>query len=239
MLLLCNTAVSVGFAAVLASIILARQPTLSTLRLEVLVTAASTALILFWGEILPKTMASRAPLSPALRLTSVIWWLSWLLRPTTWMLESTALRTSAAVVGHRAVGEPFKVTASTVEMPVRLGREQGVIEPAESEMIRGALEATATTVREIMTPRTSLVRPSVTATVGEAAEAVVRSGFSRIPVYESAVDNIVGVIYVKGVSTLLAQGLAEEQASPFARRPHSAPEMKLASDLLRDMQALG
>jgi len=240
MLLLCNTAVNVGFATIMTSVLVANlDAPMSRLRVEMLVTAVSTVLILFWGEILPKTLAAQSPSLVARRLAWPLWALSWLLRPLVAALQSIADRFTPDRARGQAERASFRVTPETMELAVDLSTEQGAIDQAESDMILGALEASETVVREVMTPRPDVARVPLDATVGQAAEVIVSTGFSRLPVFAETIDNVVGVIYVKDLLPLIRRGSVDYPIERCLRAPSFVPETKLASDLLREMRSRG
>jgi CBS domain containing-hemolysin-like protein len=138
-----------------------------------------------------------------------------------------------------AVRPPFRVTPETVELAVDLSTEQGAIQPTESEMILDALDTSDTKVREIMTPRPDLARLPATATVANAAELIVSTGFSRLPVYSGTVDNMVGVVFVKDLLADVAAGRLDIPVSQLMRPPFFVSETRLASDLMQEMKARG
>lgn len=238
MLLLCNTAVNSGFAALLTWLALARyEATVARLQIELVVAVLSTVLVLFWGEILPKTLASRSPAFLALRLARPVSVLAAVMRPVTALLETVA---AAMLPGAGRIRRPvFRATPQAVELAVDLSAQQGAIEPQESEMILDALETRETKVREIMTPRPDLVRVPASATAGQAAELILGSGFSRLPVYSETVDNMVGIVYVKDLLTEVAAGRLDQPVSRFMRPPFFVSETRPASDLLRELKERG
>src|SRR5260221_14794278 len=95
-------------------------------------------------------------------------------------------------VRHRG---PF-VTEEELRLLVNVVEEEGVLEEEETEMIRSIFEFADTTVREVMIPRIDMVILESDATVDQAVDVALKGGFSRIPVYEENIDNIIGVLYI-------------------------------------------
>ncbi|MDA1002025.1 MAG: hemolysin family protein [Chloroflexi bacterium] len=106
----------------------------------------------------------------------------------------------------------------------------------ERRMMRGVLDMSEQTVRELMTPRTDLTAVSVDASVGDVMRVITDSGFSRIPLYEESLDRIVGVIYAKDLLAFLRTGDVRPSLREIARPPYFVPETKRANELLADMR---
>ncbi|MHC1772356.1 MAG: hemolysin family protein [Flexilinea sp.] len=119
--------------------------------------------------------------------------------------------------------------------------ENAVLKKEERKMMRSILHFSDTLIREIMIPRVDMVAIDVDSGLDEAAEMVLSSGHSRLPVYEDEIDNIIGVLYAKD---LLKIYLEQEEDKPvelrlFLRQPLFVPEAKKAGDLLTEMQTSG
>jgi magnesium and cobalt transporter len=113
-----------------------------------------------------------------------------------------------------------------------LGPKEGTEESAYRElevekrdMIRGVVELSETTVKEVMVPRIDTVFLAVDAPREELLERIADSGHSRFPVYKDTIDNVVGVLYVKDLLRNLARGQDFETA-PLLRKPYFVPESK-------------
>jgi CBS domain containing-hemolysin-like protein len=103
------------------------------------------------------------------------------------------------------------------------------------DMIRGVVELSETTVKEVMVPRIDTVFISVDAPRDEYLELIAESGHSRFPVYKDTIDNVVGVLYAKDLLRNLARGL-DLQLSSLVRKPFFVPESKRIDDLLREFK---
>jgi CBS domain containing-hemolysin-like protein len=106
----------------------------------------------------------------------------------------------------------------------------------ERRMMRGVLDMSNQTVRELMTPRTDLAALSTEASVGDVMKVITESGFSRIPVYEDSIDSIVGVVYAKDLLAYLQTGEVMPSLVDIARPPYIVPETKHANELLADLR---
>jgi len=114
------------------------------------------------------------------------------------------------------------------------GEDAALVE--ERRMLRGLLEMSGQTVRELMTPRLDVVALPVEATASEATDVISRTGRSRIPIYEESLDRIIGVVYAKDLLAYLAQGQVMPRLREVSRPPYLVPDSKRADELLSDMR---
>ena len=115
------------------------------------------------------------------------------------------------------------------------GTRTGLLDRSEHEMIENIIEFTETTAREIMIPRTDIVAVDSSQTPEQILDKVAQEGFTRMPVYQDSIDNIIGVIYSKDVLTIIEhRGLIILQ--DILRPPFMVPETKPIPELLRDFQ---
>jgi CBS domain containing-hemolysin-like protein len=105
----------------------------------------------------------------------------------------------------------------------------------QQEMIRGVVELSDTTVKEVMVPRTDAVFLSANAPKDEALALIAKSEHSRFPVYQETIDDVIGILHVKDVLKTLVQG-EELDIKKLARRPFFVPVSKHINDLLREMR---
>ena len=104
-------------------------------------------------------------------------------------------------------------------------------------MIESMVEFAETRVGEIMTPRTEICAIPADATVRAARDLIIDQKYSRIPVYRDSIDNIEGLIYVRDLLQIWADGGKEDQPiADILRDPYFVPETKSAADLLKKMQ---
>jgi CBS domain containing-hemolysin-like protein len=119
---------------------------------------------------------------------------------------------------------------------VTLETATGVLPEAELEMIRGIIEMGETTVREVMIPRIDMVTIAAGASFDEVTRLIVEKGFSRLPVYEETIDNIIGVVHAKGVLRYLVKGTSPASLHDIVRPAHFVPESKRVGELLAEMR---
>jgi CBS domain containing-hemolysin-like protein len=109
------------------------------------------------------------------------------------------------------------------------------LETDQQEMIRGVVELSDTTVKEIMVPRIDTVFISVDATREELLDRIVESDHSRFPVYKETIDNVVGILYVKDLLKVLVKG-GELSIQNLLRKPFFVPGSKHINDLLAELR---
>lgn len=115
------------------------------------------------------------------------------------------------------------------------------LDGAAREMVRGVVELSHSTVKEIMVPRPDVISVPLDTPAETLVEQVAASGHSRLPVYHQNMDNIVGVVYAKDLlraqASAAANGAAAEPAlERIMRRPYFVPEGKKVDELLREFQ---
>jgi putative hemolysin len=135
------------------------------------------------------------------------------------------------------LGARHELTPAEAEDRLRhLVEDNSDLEEEEREMIASVIELGEQPVREAMVPRIDIVAEPSTSTVRGILDRIIDSGHSRIPIYDSTIDNIVGVVYAKDLLKYLRDGSPDQPAAPLAREPTYVPETKKVDELLREMQ---
>jgi CBS domain containing-hemolysin-like protein len=109
------------------------------------------------------------------------------------------------------------------------------LETDQQEMIRGVVELSETTVKEVMVPRIDTVFLSVDTSRDELLADICESGHSRFPVYEETIDNVIGILYVKDVLQILVKN-KEFDIRKLLRKPFFVPLSKHIDELLRELR---
>lgn len=159
---------------------------------SVVSTVVMTLVVLTFGEILPKTVAKRYPERFVLKIVTAVRAIEILFTPLSWVFGKF---TSA--IGNRLGEEPAGMTEDELEVTIDALEGDGVIEKTEGDLIKSAIRFDDTPVSEVYTPRMDVIAMPIDASVEEAGRLFSDSGFSRIPVYDGTIDNIVGVAYAK------------------------------------------
>jgi putative hemolysin len=186
------------------------------------------------GELLPKALALRFREPVAL---VVAWPLALLAKASRGVIAVLTGSTHAVLRLFQAddAGGRTSVSEEEIKHLVREGKEQGVLDQNEVELIHSVFEFSDTPVRNVMVPRPKMFVLEATTSPGEVERLIVESGFSRIPAYEGSVDNVVGLVYAKDALRLL------ERRQPVVLRQilhpaHFVPETKKVGLLLKDLQ---
>jgi len=159
-------------------------------------TAVATAVILVFGEILPKSVALLRPESTAIRFSLPVSFFVLLMSPLV-SLFTMATGGLARLLGIKRAIRGLSVTEDDIRTLIDSGEEEGLIEAEKRKMMHRILKYTNLTARDIMTPRTDIVAIGIDATRGEILELSRDSRFSRFPVYGENIDDIKGILYVK------------------------------------------
>jgi putative hemolysin len=143
----------------------------------------------------------------------------------------------AAFLNWRRVRHPEAASeAEELARLVQAEEAEGGIDETERQMIRGIVEMEQTAVREVMVPRIDIIAADVEEEFGEVARLMVEKGYSRLPVYEDTIDNIVGVVHAKEALKHLARGTHPTSVREMARPVYYVPESKKVDDLLTEMR---
>jgi putative hemolysin len=138
---------------------------------------------------------------------------------------------------RRLLGVQHSLTPADAEDRLRhLVEGNSDLEEDEREMIASVIELGEQPIREIMVPRIDIVAGAKTSTVRDVLDRIVESGHSRIPIYDTTIDNITGVVYAKDLLRFLRDGSQTAPVEPLAREPSYVPETKKVDDLLHEMQ---
>ena len=202
---------------------------------ELIGTILISLVVLIFCEITPKTAAVQNPLRWARVLVNPVRVAAWLLHPlvvTLSAITNTMVRLMGGQIKHRG---PF-VTEEELRLLVTVGEEEGILEEAETDMIHSIFEFADTPVREVMIPRIDMVTLESDATVDEAVDLALQGGFSRIPVYEETIDNIIGVLYTKDMLKQLREDHNSLPIRELVRPAYFVPETKKLDDLLREIR---
>lgn len=196
-------------------------------------TGVLTLLILIFGEITPKTIATLQSERNSLRCAHVIYVLMVALTPVillvNWM-SSGVLRLLHVDPNKRG----DDMTEDELRTIVEVGHEKGVIESEEKEMINNVFDLDDSVAKDIMVPRIDMVFADVNATYQEVIETFRTEHYTRLPVYEDSTDNVIGIINVKDL--LLVEDREHFNVRDYLREPLYTYESKKVSDLLMELR---
>ncbi|MGH9666272.1 MAG: hemolysin family protein [Bryobacteraceae bacterium] len=184
-------------------------------------------------SILYKKTAGRwiAPLVPLLRLLRL------LILPLVWALGflQSLLDLGRDEAEAEAQGDP----SEHIDALISAGEEEGIIEEDDRKLIQSVVAFGDKTVREVMTPRPNIVAIAQDRSLEDLRQLVIHEQYSRIPVYDKNVDQILGFVHVRDMFELDAQERKRRTVRELVRPIRPVPETKPVSDLLREMQSDG
>ena len=203
--------------------------------LGVLLAVVFEVVVIFvFAEAVPKTYAVQHPDRAALRVAPIIAAVVRFppVRLLSWALIGLA---NVLVPGKGLKQGPFLSEQELLAM-ADAAVEEDVIEREERQLIHHIIEFGDTIVREVMVPRPDMVAVEARATVDDALEVALSAGYSRIPVYELGIDDILGIIYTKDLMRAVRDGKADEPVRELVRTANFVPETKRVAELLPEMQ---
>lgn len=196
-----------------------------------IVTVIVTALILFIGEITPKTIAIKHPTTFALRISKPLRFSHWLLYPLIIIVSKITHRLSN--IFSLSSSESTRVLSQEdIKTTITMAEEEGLLEEEEKEMINSIFSFGDKVVREIMTPRTDAICIHAQASLADVTDLIIEKGHSRIPIYEDKVDNILGIVYAKD----LLHKSTNTALKAVCRDATFIPETKNIEELLSQMK---
>lgn len=208
-------------------------PTLSFVVITVLVSFLS----LLFGELIPKRVALRKSEVMASYAVGVIRIIDVIAKPLVLALTKATNFFVNLIYGAESENED-QITEEEIRMMINVGEEKGIFRKAETEMINSIFQFDDTTVSDVMTPRPDMVTLSVDSTFEETLRVIIDEKYSRIPVYEENIDNIVGVLYTKDIIDYMAFNSEQEEfhLKNFIKEPYFVTEYMKIDMLLKEMQ---
>ena len=200
----------------------------------VVATVVMTILVLIFGEVLPKTAAQQQPEMISLKVAKPISGITKIFRPAVFLLTALSGLVTKWLFSH--VDEAPTITEEEFKALVEVGEEEGVLQREERAYIDNVLDFSSATASDMMKPRTSVVALDVEATEEEIFELLKDNRYSRIPVYEDSIDHIIGILYMKDVVRLLAQG-ETIRLREILRDPYFIGESAVADRIFRELKA--
>lgn len=202
----------------------------------VLITLVLSYFTLVLGELVPKRIAMEKSEAISMIAVTPLTILSKISAPFVKLLtHSTNLLVRLFGVDPHADKE--KVTEEEIRMMVDVGKENGAIHESEKIMINNIFEFDDKFVADIMTHRRKVVGIPIDVELADAVRLVNEEKYTRFPVYEGSIDNIVGILHVKDLLDCLAKGQAASfDLRAIIRKPYFIPEAKKTNELLKDLQ---
>ena len=199
-----------------------------------IITFIVTTIILIFGEITPKVIALKNPETVSILFSKPIQVVLIFFSPIIFTLDFVTSGFKKILNIEASVSEK-NVVLEEMRMILDMGREEGLVEDEKSEMLENIFELSDTVVREIMTPRTDTTCININKSIDEAIALFTEKGFSRIPVYEERVDNVLGILYAKDLLEHHLKGKTDT-IKDMLRSAVFIPESKPTETALQQMK---
>ena len=188
-----------------------------------------TTLLLLFGEIMPKVYANNKAAAFSLRMSKVLILFKKVVYPLSYLLVN-----SINLIDKKLAAKQIEISAE--EMSKALDITEHESEEEERRILRSIVEFGNTDVKEIMQSRVAISAIDKKTSFTEVLQIIIRSGYSRIPVFEDQIDKVLGILYIKDLIPHL------DKADDFnwvelCRAPYFVPETKMINDLLKNFQA--
>jgi putative hemolysin len=228
-ILIGNNLVNIGASAIATSIAISYFKSNAV----GIATGIMTMLILVFGEIFPKSFANHNNIFVARIVIFPLFWLSRLFFPFIYILNFIPRLHGTIDTTRETVTEDELMTM------VEVVEEEGEIKEEEKEYITNIFEFDDTCCSEIMTPRADMFVIDVSEDMD--IKNILKTGFSRIPVIEDSIDNIIGILHVKDLFASFQKACASESDIPLdvkqiMKKPYFIPESKKLDSLLQDFK---
>lgn len=229
-ILIGNNLVNIGASSLATTTIAIILVWMNDSSVSLVSTVVMTIIVLICGEITPKTLAKRNPEKYALKVCGVVSAVEKLFSPVSWLFTKF---TNA--IGNRVGASEATMTEDELEVMIDDIEEDGVLEESESRLIKSAIRFDDTQVGEVFVPRVDIVGIDAGASNDELRVRFNSTGFSRIPVYDGSIDNIIGVVYSKDFFSAMFNG--RQFAIRDIMKPMKyVPETMSIADILSDFQ---
>jgi putative hemolysin len=190
-----------------------------------------TFIILLVGEVLPKIYATKSGMKLALFMAAPMGWLMIVFRPLSKIMVSIT-----NTFNNRFKKRGINVSVGDLEHALEI-TEDIAQNKDEHKLLEGIVKFGNTSVKQIMRPRMDIVAFDEKLVFSELIEEVVQNGFSRVPVYQDSLDNVLGVLYIKDLLPHLDKK-DDFDWKTLLRKAYFVPETKKIDDLLKEFQEL-
>jgi len=195
----------------------------------------TTAILLIFGEIIPKNIAKaygERLFSSTLWITNIVFYA---LYPFVTVLMRIADYVMYKISGEKPLSSEFITSEKEIQFLIDYINEKGLMETEKTSMLKSIFELGTTPVKEIMVPETSMISIRAEASMEEARTYFNKYQFSRFPVYDGTLDNVIGMLHLKDVFTVISAG-TEKHVRDIVRPILFIPESIKVNQLLKEFK---
>ena len=229
-ILIGNNLVNIGASSLATTAIALILVGMASSSVSLISTVVMTIIVLICGEITPKTVAKRNPERYAMRVCGVVAGVEKLFSPVSWLFTKFT-----NYIGRRTGSGESTMTEDELEVMIDEIEDGGVLEESESRLIKSAIRFDDTQVGEVFVPRVDVTAADASTTPEELGKLFTATGYSRIPVYDGSIDNIVGVVYSKDFFAAHFNG-RQFSIRDIMKPMKYVPETMSIADILSDFQ---
>lgn len=191
---------------------------------------------LVFGELVPKRIALQNAEKFSMLAIPFVNFVAKFMKPFVWLLSLTT-NAVLRILGQKTEGVEEKVTLEEIKSLVEVGQEQGVINSVEREMIDSVIGFDDKFAEDIMTARTEVFMIDVESSIDDYAGEMMELKYSRIPVFEDDIDNIIGILYMKDfLKEAFENGFDDVNIRKILKPAYFVPERKNINDLFLELQ---
>jgi len=196
-------------------------------------TGVVTLLLLIFGEITPKSLATRRAKQFSMNVARPIELCYYLFFP---LVKGLSFLVQVVNKDEHSLGTKPFISEDKIRRFLAVGVREGVIETDERQMINSIFEFDDITVKELMIPRIDMVCVDIDDPLEKLRDIVIDRGLSRIPVYNGTIDNIVGIVYAKDLLPLLKEDKSDITIQKIMRPAYYVPESKKIDNLFSELK---
>lgn len=193
-----------------------------------------TVLHIVFGELMPKAIALQQPIRTTMSVALPLRIFYVVFRPLISGLNGFA-NALLRVMGFKVRLVNGMHTSEELQYLLQLGMESGALESNEHELIRKVFDFNDRMVKNIMVPRNKIAGVDVESSMEEVLEKITQEGYSRVPIYEEDIDQVIGIIHTKDILPILTRN-EQLVIRDIMRQPYFIPETKMINELMSEMQ---
>ncbi|CAK7023370.1 hemolysin family protein [Tissierella sp.] len=229
-ILIGNNVVNIGASAIATSIAIDLYGSKGAL----ISTIVMTILILVFGEVTPKSLAAQNSEKTSVKVARPISFVTIVFKPLISILTFVTNGIVRLLGGTKTGTQPL-ITEDELKTIVNVSHEEGVLEGEERQMIYNVFEFGDSHAKDVMTPRTNMAVVNINSTYSELLEFLKEENFSRIPVYDEDIDDIVGIMHVKDL-ILYVDNKDNFKLKDIIRPAYYTYEFKSTAELFDEMR---
>ncbi|MFH2013178.1 MAG: CNNM domain-containing protein [Pseudomonadota bacterium] len=196
-------------------------------------TIGMTLIFLIFSEITPKTYAAYNALKFSLVVIYPVRFFIVLFHPIVWVVSRIS-HLILLILGQKGQTRWSPITEEEIESLIEAGEEEGAFEPKKGRMLAGVFDLTDLTVEDLMVPVNDIISLEVSMGLDEIEKVITENAFSRYPVYEKDINNILGYLHVKDF--FKCRNKPDLDLTDIIRQPFFVPETKVVYAQLLDFQ---